>query len=490
MAAKQDKKTWPMLVGAIGFGIFAALLSVMYLKSREAAIKASLVGPEIRKVAVVVAKKNLPRGTQIIPANFAVRKMPENFVHDDAVSPGEFERYIGRSIIAPVGDGKTLLKSFMDEDFPVDFSDTIPQGNRALTVTVDEVNSVAGFIRPGNHIDLFVNIPTSASGAPDLGASDVILPVLQDVRVLATGRDPYKESLDKLRQPQQRNERNFTSVTLDLNPRQVALLAAAQDKGELLAVLRNRKDESGAGFTTVSAADLFGNASKLLEAENERKSRTTVAGGVDLAGNLVDAEGKKIMSREQLAAAGFTVNEKGEIVDKDGNVVAAEDLVVSADGTVMTRQQLAAAGLTVNESGQLVDASGNVVSAADVVIAPNGQVLTKQQMAAAGLSMNENGELVDASGKVVSADDVVIARDGTVMTKQQLAMAGLSINENGEIVDKNGKVVEGDKLANVLAEVAMAQSSGKEINLSAIDFILGGAGADGVPKITKLPITN
>lgn len=485
---KKNKKAgmMPLLIGAIGFGIAAALLSVLYLKAKEAALIKRLAGEEQQMVSVVVASRDLPRGSAIVDENFAVREVPANFVHGDVVNPGDYERYRGRALTTDLSAGKPLLKSFLDEDFPTDFSDTIPVGRRALTVPVDEVNSVAGFIRPGNHIDLFVNIPYTESGfnpqfytvglfrelppelempgeiqggfnallnqSPDLAnellsymsPGDVILPVLQDVRVLATGTDPYVESLDDLGRPQFRTDTNFTNVTLDVSPAQAALLTAAQDKGDMLAVLRNRKDESLADFTTISARDLFNNAADMAAAERARKSRAAVAGGVDTNGNLVDADGNRIMSRDQLAEAGLTVNENGQLVDKNGNIVDPKDVVVGPDGKVMTRQQLAEAGMSVNESGQIIDENGNVVSAEDIVTGADGKVMTRQQLAEAGLSVNENGEIVDNKGRVVDPDDVMVSGDGKVMTKQQLEDAGYSVNENGEIVDENGNVVERD----------------------------------------------
>ncbi|MEX2524208.1 MAG: Flp pilus assembly protein CpaB [Gammaproteobacteria bacterium] len=518
---KKNKKAGmlPLLIGAIGFGIAAALLSVLYLKAKEAALIKQLAGEEQQMVSVVVAGRDLPRGSAIVDENFAVREVPANFVHGDVIYPGEYDRYRGRALTTDLSVGKPLLKSFLDEDFPTDFSDTIPVGRRALTVPVDEVNSVAGFIRPGNHIDLFVNIPYTESGfnpkfytvglfrelppemklpgelqgglgallnqSPELAdellnymsPGDVILPVLQDVRVLATGTDPYIESLDDMGRPQFRTDTNFTNVTLDVSPAQAALLTAAQDKGDLLAVLRNRKDESLADFTTISARDLFNNAAEMAAAERQRKSRAAVAGGVDTNGNLVDADGNRIMSRDQLAEAGLTVNENGQLVDKNGNIVDPKDVVVGPGGKVMTRQQLAEAGLSVNESGQIIDENGNVVSAEDLVTGADGKVMTRQQLAEAGLSVNENGEIVDNKGRVVDPDDVVVSKDGKVMTRQQLEAAGLksaggvdssgnlvdsdgnvmasreqleaagyTVNENGEIVDKDGNVVDPGEL--------------------------------------------
>lgn len=489
MAKSEESISFQLIIGAIGFGIVAALLAMLYLNAKEAQLKKKYEQDQSRTIRVVVANQDLFKGQEITKDIFSARRIPEPYVHADAIFPGDFDQYIGRSLVADLARGKTLLKSFMDEDFPRDFSDIIAEGKRAMTITVDDINSIGGFLRPGNRIDLFVNIPYAASGfsaeifatakeeglldvlpneilasipselldaASDLddptqllGAiapDDVIIPVLQNITVLAAGRDPYRETLDALRQPQRRTESSFSHITVEVDPQQAALITIAQDKGEIVTLLRNRYDESASDFTTVSSPDLFENASRMANLEKDRASRTSVAAGVDVNGNLIDADGNKLMSRQQLKDAGYTVNADGQIVDKDGNVVDPNDLVLGPDGNVMTKQQLAEAGITVNESGQLIDENGNVIDSKDVVVGNDGKIMTKEQLAASGLSVNENGEIVDENGKVINSSDMVVAKDGSVITKDQLEAAGYSINENGEIVDKDGNVVQPEDL--------------------------------------------
>ena len=511
MAKKQEKSALPLIAGAIGFGVVAALLAMLYLNAREAQLKAKYEQDRSTQVKVIVANTDLTKGQEISTNLFSLRSVPTQFVHDDAVFPSQFEAYIGRSIVANLGRGKTLLKSFIDEDFPRDFSDIIHPGKRAMTITVDDINSIGGFLRPGNRIDIFVNIPFSASGFSEelfaaakeagllsllpqeiltsipgelleaaegvenptellglLAPDDVIIPVLQNITVLAAGRDPYKETLDALRQPQRRTESQFSHITVEVDPQQAALITLAQDKGEILSLLRNRNDQSASSFTTVGSPDLFDNAANMAKAERERASRATAAAGVDVNGNLVDADGNKLISREQLAAAGYIVNEKGQIVDKNGNVIDPSDIVVAADGTIMSKEQLAAAGLSVNASGQIIDKDGNVVDVNDIVVAADGSVMTKEQLDAAGLSVNENGEIVDIDGKVISSTDMVVAEDGSIITKDQLAAAGYTINENGDIVDKDGNVIDPNELiiaadGNVMSKEQLA-AAGLSIN--------------------------
>lgn len=294
MAADSESKSAfgiPLLMGAVGFGLAAALLSFIYLQAEKRALIDKYAGADREQVNLVVASQDLPKGSVLRQDRIQALKVPRRFAHADAIPAAEFERYLGRVIEVDIVRGKPILRSFFDDAFPVDFSDTIPVGRRAMTVQVDETNSVGGFIRPGNRIDLYVNIPAGFSGfsagfiSADLtdaipaelrdaippalldaalGASpddtdiqtlvgnampkDVILPDIQNVRVLATGRDPYRGQLDALRYPQARSERNFSSLTLDLLPREAALVTTAIDKGDLLAILRNRDDEGSADF--------------------------------------------------------------------------------------------------------------------------------------------------------------------------------------------------------------------------------------------------
>jgi pilus assembly protein CpaB len=395
MAANGGSKTVMLLLGAIGFGIAAAILSVLYLKSREAAIVRSLKGEEQQMVAVVVAKDDLGKGTKVGPGFFAVRNMPGTFVHPNAIPPSEIEKYYGRFLTENLTRGKPLLINFMNETFPVDFSDLVSAGRRAITIQVDEVQSIAGLTRPGNKIDIYVNIPTKVAGYKDkeggldippelqqaalqaasqagvsgetvqalqagaenlgLGGekpADVILPVLQDVRVLATGREAYDEHLDSLSYPQQRTELNFTSMTVDVTPEQAALLSMAEDKGDLIAVLRNRNDKNTAEFTGITPFDLYSNASAMQQ---------------------------QAMLRKAAAAAGATIDENGNWVASDGTVISKDNLVVGENGTVTTKggQLLASNGVSMNANGEYVDANGNVIPPDQIIVNPDGSNTSK-----------------------------------------------------------------------------------------------------------------
>jgi pilus assembly protein CpaB len=489
MAKIQEKNTLPLIAGAIGFGIIAALLAMFYLNTREDQLRKQFVLETAEEVRVVVAKNNLSKGQEIRTDLFSIRAMPLNFVHGDAVTLNQFDQFIGRSLTTPIGKGKALLKSFVNENFPRDFSDIIPPGKRAINVEVDENNTIGGHLRPGNRIDLYVNIPFTESGfsASDITAAqdaglfnllpsslrdqipeqlmsaaraiedpkvllnmftpeDVIIPVIQNVTVLATGRDTYEETLDSLRQPQRRSDSSFSNITILVDPQQAALVTMAQDRGAMVSLLRNRGDISESDFSVVGPSDLFDNAGRMAMEEKLRSSRLKLGDGVDVNCNVVDGDGNKVVDRDDIIAAGYNMNEFCLITDKDGNTINPSDIMYGPDGNVITKQQLAVAGFTINKSGQIIDKDGNLVDVKDIIVSADGKVMTKQQLAAAGLRVNVNGEIVDENGKVVNVDEIVVSEDGTVLTADQLLAAGLSINENGEIVNSDGEVVNPDEL--------------------------------------------
>jgi len=559
MASEGGSKIWLLLVGAIGFGVVAALFSALYLKSREEAIRQRLEGDKLQNVQVVVAAENIPKGTQVSRGAFAVREMPTEYVHSSVIYPSYFEANGHRFLAEDLEAGKPLLENFLVDEYPIDFSDLIKLGLRAVTVNISDQGSQAAMMRPGNKIDLFVNIPTRESGisplpidesaiqdliaAPswmkvaekvrEIPASDIIIPVIQDVTVLATGREPYEEHLDNLNLPQQREDMRYSTVTVAVTPKEALLIRLAEDKGDLQALLRNRDDRGLADFVGVTPADLFQFATQMAADAQLRAAAAAAGATIDENGNWVAADGTVIKkedlvisddgtvttrSGKLLAKEGMTVNENGEFVDENGNVVKAEnvvvrtadgrfvdangneippdELIVGADGSVKTKAQvLAEAGLTVNEDGDYVDADGNVIAKEDLVVLANGTVMTKDGKVLAGppVTVNEQG--------------FIVAEDGTVMTPDGKIISGMRVNENGEVVGPDGKLYDARDLVvaedgtvrtkdgKILAGVSagttgsvLAEASAEDAG--SVDLIIGGASEDGVAKVTDLPITN
>src|SRR5262249_18409869 len=111
------------------------------------------------------------------------------------------------------------------------FSATLQNGNRALTTEVDEVNSISGLLRPGDHIDLLV---TAKGTRPS--AREVTFPLLSNVEVLATGQTTRKAQGSK-------PSRTYTTITMSVDPEAAQRIIVAKNSGRLTAVLRNPDDK-------------------------------------------------------------------------------------------------------------------------------------------------------------------------------------------------------------------------------------------------------
>jgi pilus assembly protein CpaB len=433
----SGKKTVSLLVIALALGAAGAGLSMLYLKAREADLIEALK-PKSQPIPVVVAAKDLVKGDKLNTSTLSVREIPSDYVDPNAIRPAQFEEIEGLVLTENLASGKPLLKSFIDREYPLDFSDTIELKRRAMTIQVDETNTISGLIRPGNRIDLFVNMPASAGN--DDGSGNQIMPVVENIEVLATGRHAAKDYEEKVRllraglmaQPDQ----NFTNLTLNVTPKQAALIELAQDKGDLLALLRNRKDDSASGFVTVSADTVSENAQALAAAAAVKATYKPVGKlSVNENGDVVDANGNVL--------TGVKLNEDGTVTLPDGTRVNPDEIVVDANGQVRMKNGDAIAGveavkslgkLTVNENGDVVDANGNILT---------------------GVKLNEDGTVTLPDGTKVDPKDIVIGADGQIRMKNGDAIEGveavksvgeLTTNANGDVVDANGNIITGVKL--------------------------------------------
>ncbi len=455
----EKSKSVKLLAAAIGFGLLAALLAVFYLKMREAALRAKLT-PDDEKIQVVVANRDLAKGTVIAadPENFAVRAIPRDFVHTDAITAADLPQVEGKKLVENLAAGKALLRSFIDEDFPRDFSDTIPLRRRAMTVQVDEVNAVNGFIRPGNRIDILVTLPAGVAGD---SSTDAVMPVLENVEVLATGRDSAREYEEKMMLIQggvmnAAPVTNYSSITINVTPEEAALVETAQDKGDLLALLRNRKDTSGSGFTDVVPGDLLSNADKLAQQAAVRASAASIE------------------------KQGLVVGKDGKIRTKDGVVLKDQNLIVGADGTIRTKDGviLSGRGLTINEKGELVTADGKVVDSANLVVAADGTIMTKD-----GKILDGKKQPLLAAGKPLANQGLKVAADGTVRDKNGKLLEGVTVDKNGNVI-KDGKLLAGVKID---ANGNMVDETGKPAVVTETGVVMKGMTTDEHGQIVKAP---
>ena len=113
---------------------------------------------------------------------------------------------------------------------PETLSHLVPKGHRAITIAVNEVTGVAGFILPANHVDLVLT-----TSLPDISGGTRSRIILQNVPVLATGQITGQKEGKPMLVP---------TVTLDLSPADAEILVHASHNGNLQLLLRNGVDST------------------------------------------------------------------------------------------------------------------------------------------------------------------------------------------------------------------------------------------------------
>ncbi|MES2832736.1 MAG: Flp pilus assembly protein CpaB [Pseudomonadota bacterium] len=235
-------KTWIILGIALVIGAMAALAARTYLSTQVQAIEAR---GKSKTVNVVVASRELKRGDKITSDTVAVRAIPIDYAHSAAISPDTFDRVDGQALAYPVRAGEMILWGLMETKRSPTFSAKVESGHRAMTVAVDEINSISGMLEPGDLIDLLVTV--------DSRGKKITRPLLQSVQVMATGQQASDS-------PRDGERRQYSTVTIDTTPAEAQNVIMARDAGRITALLRNPEDKSRIAGANVNMAELLGSA--------------------------------------------------------------------------------------------------------------------------------------------------------------------------------------------------------------------------------------
>ncbi len=152
---KGKMLTFIMLGGALLSGAIAVYLTYTYIDT-EIARKEAAIDQEYKLVEVVVAKYDLKPGDVISSASVALRKVPSGFVHSDSIGKDQFGSVSGFALSYGVKAGETILFTHISNRKGGKFAALIESGTRAVTVSVDKINSAAGMLSPNDEVDLLL----------------------------------------------------------------------------------------------------------------------------------------------------------------------------------------------------------------------------------------------------------------------------------------------------------------------------------------------
>jgi pilus assembly protein CpaB len=222
--------------------------------------------------AVIVASKPLAAGDQLDPGTLARRAMPVRYLPRTAYGPEAADGLYGRRLARPLEPGEVLTPSVLAEQPTAALSAQFEPGERALTIAVDDTNSHANLVRPGDHIDLlWVTDMGDGDGGP------AARPLLEAVQVLATGKT-LRPAPDRgpVADEGAAALREYTTLTVRVAPGAAARIALAERLGELLITLRAANDTQLGVTRALTAAEMLGSPA--------RSARNAGAVGAQIAG--------------------------------------------------------------------------------------------------------------------------------------------------------------------------------------------------------------
>jgi pilus assembly protein CpaB len=208
------------LTVAVVLGLLAARFVYQKLQSASAAKPAPTS-------QVVVAAARIPIGQRLDRSKVRMASWPAGQL--PVGSFGKVEDCVDRAVISPLVENEPILEDYLaPKEGGAGLTVMIPEGQRALSVRVDDVVAVAGFVGPGAMVDVLV------TGDVPGGNNTITRVILEDIRVLAAGQ--------KVEQDREGKPQTVTVVTLQLTPAQANILTLASTEGKIHLALRNTVD--------------------------------------------------------------------------------------------------------------------------------------------------------------------------------------------------------------------------------------------------------
>src|ERR1700736_2135234 len=215
-------RTRLMMIGALALAL-GAFVSFFVFKNLQAKNGQN----SVTGVDVVVAANDIQVGARVEEHDVRLAKFPALDLPQGAY--GKRSQVLGRGVVVPIAKGEFILPTKLaPENAGSGLPSLIPPGMRAVSVRVNEVVSVAGFVTPGTRVDVLL------TGSPGAGGEQQTTTVLQNVAVLASGHTLERTATGEAQ--------NTAVITLLVSPDDAQRLTLASSEGHIQLALRNPLD--------------------------------------------------------------------------------------------------------------------------------------------------------------------------------------------------------------------------------------------------------
>jgi pilus assembly protein CpaB len=208
-------------------------------------------------VDVVVAAKAMKAGDIVSGNTMAVGSLPSAHVSARFDTPDNFDGLQGHVLTRSKAAGEPLLLDDVAGAYVARLSDLLKPGERAVTLEATEVSSNSGLLLPGDYIDLFLFSKPDEGGEGPAKEVQNLIPVLEQVRVLAAGAQALAAKDQKYQSLDERNA-HYTTVTVAVSVEDAEKLMLARKVGDMAYVLRNSTDAARNVATRMNSDELNG----------------------------------------------------------------------------------------------------------------------------------------------------------------------------------------------------------------------------------------
>ena len=235
----MNKRLWTVL--GVSFLVAAAVTLMLY--GLIATRLRSLASPP-PKQEIIVAARDLHRGELLKDSDVNVIGWSANFLPKGAFS--DRRAAVGRGVVFEIAAGEPVLENRLaPKEAGAGLAPSIPMGKRAVSLRVNDVVAVAGYVIPGSRVDVLVsgNAPGHNQQGPEIRT------ILQNVEVLSAGTNIQRDAEGK---PVQ-----VPVVTLLVTPEEAETLSLASNETRVQLVLRNPLDAEQGKPPGTAMARLF-----------------------------------------------------------------------------------------------------------------------------------------------------------------------------------------------------------------------------------------
>jgi pilus assembly protein CpaB len=229
-------RTRLLLIGALAAALGLVVAVYVYKIARTPSTSGG------QDTEVIVAADDLQVGARVEEHDIRIIRI--NAADLPANAPRRKADVLGHGVILPIGKGEFILTNKLaGENAGAGLPALIPPGMRAVSVRVNEVVSVAGFVTPGTRVDILL------TGTPEGGNDPQTTTVLQNVAVLASGQ--------KLERTSTGEAQNTPVITVLVSPDDAQRLTLASSQGKIQLVLRNPLDTKASDVPASSERELY-----------------------------------------------------------------------------------------------------------------------------------------------------------------------------------------------------------------------------------------